>query len=297
MSSWSSRASSSSRPPWVRPSRGVNHWTGQLEALGQRRDVLIALIEEHGSLHGWVHFFEGNLLETLRNELITALAGSDLARLRKVLGTHQVGRLLSQVQGLQAKLAYLDDMIAYLTKERDDRRKRIASIDRTRKIWALKPHDSLTGDKTKWLVTVPEMKKKGIGKRLRWVRRIHRNVYEYDHWDDFDLYLLATDDFIPYDAFGYGADAPMPWEGFAREVIPDLDAFREQHDMEKKDYSMFKELGQQAQQGPSEEAGDGGSEGGGDEGAGVGEAAAAGAAAAVVAAELMDETAEVADQS
>ncbi|PCJ56590.1 MAG: hypothetical protein COA73_11895, partial [Candidatus Hydrogenedentota bacterium] len=47
--------------------------------------------------------------------------------------------------------------------------------------------------------------------------------------------------FLAYDAFSYRADERMPYEGYSRTIISDLDGFRNEHDQDSADYGIFKE--------------------------------------------------------
>jgi hypothetical protein len=271
-----------------------------LEASKARYDAVVKLIEEHGQLYGWVHHFEAHLLQALKTDLAALLARVSLRQLRRPLGQTPAGRLVGKAFGLEHKLEYFNNMLVYLQGELRDRRGRVQAIEQTRALWLRKPYERLTRDKTKWLITTPQAKQQGTAKRLRWMRQMHRNVFAYEAWDEFDLFLYEADDFYPYDAFGYGSEEAMPWEGFAREVLPTLAPYRESHGLEKKDYSLFKELEQNAERSWAVEGkGDGAGTAQGAGGPGVGDVAtgAAIAAVAAVAASEMLEAAEVADLS
>ena len=215
--------------------------SARTEQLGAYRAQVETLVQEHGDLWQWVHDFENRLLDVLRKELVEHLGRSDLRAIHRHVRP-SARKLISGAYAMMCKVGYLGAMGAYLGREIEDRHRRVQSIETVRNKWAVKPHEYLTGDKSKWLVMVPHMKHEGTRKRLRWTRRMHRNVYEYDDFDDFDDYLWYDDDLFPYDAFAHGSDEPMPHEGFSKEVLPEIAEYRHAHGQEKADYSAFKEV-------------------------------------------------------
>ncbi len=213
----------------------------QLDAFTEQLNALIA---EHSELYQWVHNFEHRLAEGLRDELADHMSKSNLRQIHRHVRPG-ARKLVAIAFAMASKGGYLLGMKNYLDGQIADRNRRMGSISNVRSKWAVKPHDRLHGDKHKWLVALPDMKRDGTQKRARLLRRMHRNVCDYDDWDDFDYYLYHDDHFFPYDAFGYGADEPMPYEGFSREVLPELDQHRASHGQEKADYSAFRELDKQ----------------------------------------------------
>ncbi|MGE0489869.1 MAG: hypothetical protein AB7S38_11745 [Vulcanimicrobiota bacterium] len=213
-------------------------------ALNDRRKKLDALVIEAEDLDGWVNRFEEQLTYSLRATLAETLDFADLTALHRQ-APPELKPLLARMHALQAKQRYLASMRGYLDNEIADRRKRAAGIERVRHVWQRKPWDRLYSDKTKWLVTVPEMKRNGTEKRLRMTRRMRENIVAFDDYDSYNTYWCELeDDYLPYDTFAYCSHERMPYEGFSRTLIPDLDEHRRHHGWERADYSAYKEADQ-----------------------------------------------------
>ncbi len=148
---------------------------------------------------------------------------------------------LAKLQALLSKLRYFGHIKVFVDNELGDREKRISSISAVAAKWAQKPGDPLTGNKNKWLHDVPQGKHKSTKKKLKWLKSMRGNIDDYDDYEHFSYYMDDDDlDFLPYDAFAYDSEERMPYEGFAKEVIPDLGEYRSSHDQEKADYSGLK---------------------------------------------------------
>ncbi len=131
-------------------------------------------------------------------------------------------------------------MDSFLAGEVQDRSKQLHSIQRVHSKWVHKPWAPLGGDKSKWLVKLPAMKRQSTSKRLRWMRSMHRNIVDFDDWDDYEDFIEEDDDFLPFDAFGFYGDERMPYEGFCQAVIDEIADYREECGQEKADYGFFK---------------------------------------------------------
>lgn len=262
----------------------------QTQKIEARKQALDDLRTEYEDLYRWVHSFEQRLAAELQSMLVDVLPYADATKLRAMPGEHVP--LTSKLHALQAKMKYLGCLQEFLINEARDRQTRAGKIERVQRLWERKPWDRLAGDKTKWLVTVPAMKKNSTEKRLRWSRDMRRGIRDYDDYDSYEYYYDYYDDsddyFLPYDVFAYSYDDSMPYEGFSGVVIPDIYEHRREHNLEKADYSEFKDLDKRARQEefvgdtvPDEEPleGDGGEVDAGDVVAGV-------AAGAFVASEL-----------
>lgn len=214
----------------------------QVSALESRRQALDELIAEYRDLYQWVTEFERRLTAEIQSSLVDHLPNIDPMMLKKVPGPH--GPVAAQLHALQAKMKYLGQLEDYLREECADRKKRAMKIDRVRRLWERKPWDRMASDKTKWLVTVPNMKRASTEKRLRWSKRMRRGIVEYDDYDSYDYYYDSYDDtdtaFLAYDVFAYSYEDPFPYEGFSGEVISDIREHREANDLEKADYSLLK---------------------------------------------------------
>ena len=227
----------------------VDRWTGL-------RDEVFSLVDEHTERTNFVTNFEDAATESLRGELSEHLKYCNMKLIHDQVRP-QARMMTSKCDALTEKLKYMDNMSLFLRNEISDREKRIHSIDRVRHKWSRKPYGPLYGDKSKWLVTVPEMKRQSTRKRSRWIRTMNHNIYHYDHYDRYDALMCASIGFLAYDAFAYRAEERMPYEGFTRTVIDDLDEFRVENDMEKADYAGFDEAFNEYEQPIEEEIIDG----------------------------------------
>jgi hypothetical protein len=211
----------------------------RIRQLDAQRQRLLQLLEEHGKLYAWTHDFEGRLVETLRDELARAIGAQDLRTVSMRIRPEARGTV-ARAHALRQKLEYLGQLETFVAGQSSDRHGRVTAIEKTRLTWALKPWDRLTGNKANWLIALPQAKRESTHKQLRWSRRMHQGIADYDDYDDYALYLWTVDDFLPYDAFAWGSDEPMPHEGFARGVLPDLARHRHDHQLERADYSAFR---------------------------------------------------------
>ena len=204
------------------------------------RKSLLAMIDEKGSLEDWNESFLENVLTELRGELFKHLQNCDYEQLQKQV--RPAGKILmAKCHALKEKIRYADDMAQFLKKEIRDRQNRINSIGNVRNKWARKPYGPLRGDKRKWLQTVPAMKQASTRKRTRWIRTMNHNIYTYDNYGAYCCFMNMNNGFLAYDAFSYRQEERMPYEGFTSEVIGDISPYREEHDMEKADFSDFQE--------------------------------------------------------
>lgn len=221
----------------------TEHMLRQLE---EHRTRVTQLVEEHQDKYHWVHHFEDRAARQLREELAQHLQQQDLRAVH--LGAPATLKpLVAKVHALTKKYEYLGNMYQFIETEKQDRDKRIRSIDAVRMKWSMKPWDRLLGNKHKWLIAIPAMKQKSTQKRTRFLRRMRRNVYEYEEYDDYSDYLDYCDDFLPWDAFAYGCEEPMPYDGFCREVVQEVQPYRDSHGQEKADYSELKAANKHAQ--------------------------------------------------
>ncbi|MEM9188356.1 MAG: hypothetical protein AAGF12_04235 [Myxococcota bacterium] len=255
-------------PSWEELSKAYEHAVGQhrqaetrIQQLDAHRAAVLKMVTEHGQLYQWVHHFEDQLLQVLRQEIGQLLVDQDLKAVHRAVPS-AARKSAAKCHGLKKKIQYFQDLQHFLNNEIMDRRNRIASIDKVRQQWLLKPYAYLSGDKTKWLVTVPALKRKSAHKRRRWVRDMHEAIDDYDDWDWYDYYLWHDNDFLSYDAFAYRYQDSVPYEGFSRKVLGELEEYRVSHHQVKPDYSTFKEYDKKAglaeKGGPAEPADDSG---------------------------------------
>ncbi|MBL8743337.1 MAG: hypothetical protein JNK04_19635 [Myxococcales bacterium] len=153
---------------------------------------------------------------------------------------------MAKAHALQKKLDYLSNLLQFLEREASDREERMRAIQQTRTTWAMKPWEPVRSDKSKWLVGLPAAKRASTHKQVRFSRQMHRNIVDYDDYDDYDYYLGHSSAFLAYDAFAYGCDDPMPYEGFSRGVCPEIARHRAYYHQTRCDNSHFRELDRQA---------------------------------------------------
>lgn len=199
------------------------------------------LIEEYNENEHWLKNFATEARDEMRKSLQWHLRRSDLDSIHKTI--RPAGKVLvATAHALAKKLEYIENMKNEVRKEIRDREKRVASIERVKYKWQRKPWAPLYGDKSKWLVKVPKIKKTSTRKRIRWVGTMRRNIHSYHHYDKYSHYMDGEEDFLAYDAFAFGAAERMPYEGFTRLVIPEMDQWRRAWGQPKADYSYFKSM-------------------------------------------------------
>lgn len=221
---------------------GIDTRLAELETLRQR---VLKLLEEYAQLHTWTTEFEPRACELLRKELAERMEKMQLRSLHATIRP-EARPFIAKADALTQKQQYLSSMMYGLQAEIADRQNRISAIAKTRQSWMMRPRERINGDKRAWLLTLPAQKQASTTKRVRFTRRMHTNVYEYDDYDDYDYYLAHNRGFLAYDAFAWGADEPMPYEGFSRSVIPGLTDYRRQCGHDRPDYDFFKTSDKQA---------------------------------------------------
>ncbi len=206
-----------------------------------KKEHVLQLIEEKDRLTRWVNDYPNECREALRAQLVDHLDGCDLESLRdSVRPSAKV--LIAKLHALSKKTDYIQDLQRYVDKEILDRENRVRSIDNVQRKWRRKPYGLLRGNKTRWLVDLPEMKRFGTEKRLRWSRTMRSNIGGYDHYGSYALLWGGAAGFLAYDVFAMSAHERMPYEGFSRGVIGELNDYRETHGMDRPDYSEYKDI-------------------------------------------------------
>lgn len=206
-----------------------------------KKEHILDMIEEKERLTRWVEDYPNECIQALRAQLVDHLDGCDLESLRDSIRP-SAKVLIAKLHALGKKSDYVQDLQRYIDKEILDRENRVRSIDSVQRKWRRKPYGLLRGNKTRWLVDLPEMKRFGTEKRLRWSRTMRSNIGGYDHYGSYALLWGGAAGFLAYDAFAMGAAERMPYEGFSRGVIGELDDYRETHGMDRPDYSEYKEI-------------------------------------------------------
>lgn len=211
----------------------LKHWQ-------DKRQEVEDLVEEYSQNKHWLENYQTEARNALRLELATYLGNSSFESIHNLV--RPAGKVMvAKCTALTKKIEYFRDLKRTVRSEINDREGRIASIHRVRLKWARKPYGRLSGDKSKWLVKVPKIKTTSTRKRVRWIRTMRTNIHSYHHYHHYSHYMESDFDFLPYDAFSYGAPERMPYEGFTRTVIGDLDNWRDHYGQERADFGHFKE--------------------------------------------------------
>ncbi|MCB9752399.1 MAG: hypothetical protein H6713_20795 [Myxococcales bacterium] len=222
------------------------HWEGRYGEVQSR-------VDEHAELALWLDNYDAELLKALRAtvaDFVRALDRDGLSALHK-RARPAARPLIAKLHAQHEKLRYYGGIGEYLRTELKDRRARSQSISRVKRKWSAKPWAALYGNKRKWLKTVPEMKRKGTQKRVRWIKTMRANIHDYDDYDAYSAFLYDDElEFLPYDAFAIAGEERMPYEGFSGQVLSDITEFRAEHGQEKPDYSTLRACARRA--GPTE---------------------------------------------
>lgn len=227
-----------------------------------------SLIEDQKSLKLLVDEFDekskmiSNYDDYRKEALIKALVPS-IAKLELKLIVSNVGKglksALAQCVVFEKKIEYATNLIQYLNREIEDRRKRVTSISGTQAKWRRYPKGSISA-KSKWLEDVPNMKREGTHKRTRWSRQSRVCLDEYDDYDMFGNHLWHSHyhdrPFLAFDVFNHSTSHHMPYEGFTREVIPELAEHRKIHEQDGPPKEWLKEHSQEVINNPEIEEGD-----------------------------------------
>ncbi len=224
----------------------IQHTRLELDRAEHDRQRLLALLQEHGQLYSWTHDFETHLATTLRAQVAQMLRAHDLGPLHRALDESK-RPLVARAHALGTKLEYLQNLQGFLKNQIEDRKARIGPIQKTRLTWSMKPGERISGNKVQWLVALPQAKAHSTHKQVRMARRVHHNVVEYEDYDDYSYYLYHHRAFLPWDAFAYGAEEPMPYEGFSRQIIPAIAEHRATHALERANLAEYKSLDRQAE--------------------------------------------------
>lgn len=213
-----------------------------------KKSHILEMAQERDHLKKWVENYQEECVQALRARLVDHLEGCDLEALRDTVRP-SAKVLIAKLHAISKKSEYIEDLQRYIDKEILDRENRVRSIDSVQRKWRRKPYGLLRGNKTRWLVDLPEMKRFGTEKRLNWSRTMRSNIGGYDHYGRYALLWGGAAGFLAYDVFAMGASERMPYEGFSRGVIGELGDYRETHGMDRPDYSEYQEV----LQGESEE--------------------------------------------
>jgi len=123
-----------------------------------KKSHILEMAEERDHLKNWVENYQTECIKALRAQLVDHLEVCDLESLRdNVRPSAKV--LIAKLHAISKKSEYIEDLQRYIDKEILDRETRVRSIDSVQRKWRRKPYGLLRGNKTRWLVDLPEMKR------------------------------------------------------------------------------------------------------------------------------------------
>ena len=207
---------------------------GERESLLAAQKALVSLVEEYSTKSEMIEDYDEYRARAVKQVLKTGIEEMDLEALVSRVGSG-LKMALAKCVALRKKVEYGVDLIGYLDREIEDRRKRAQSITGTKAKWRRYPKGSVPA-KSKWLEQVPNMKREGTYKRTRWSRQNRDCLGYYADYDMIGNHLWNAHHhgraFLAFDVFNYGTSYRMPYEGFTREVIPELAEYRDVHDQD-----------------------------------------------------------------
>lgn len=227
--------------------------TEALENIDQRITQLRHKVERYQALQPWFTDFEASLLQALQSELAAYFAAEQqplaarqesFEHFAKTIKQPKLGLMFAKAHGLVALQLALQEIVLFIELQVRDRKKRNAAIQRTKAVWERKPWAHMTADKSKWLITLPQLKAESTAKQTRWLQQIIENFQSFSQWGMYYQALCNSPVFLPYDVFAWGASAPMPYDGFAQAVFTDVMRLRRKLGQQKPDYSALKTLKQ-----------------------------------------------------
>lgn len=218
--------------------------------------ALQALLGEYDENAEWLTDFDGKLLRTIKEEVTTFLleqtkssSGLDVFwREAFARATPAAKPMWAKLQAQVAQVSYLNITAKFLLEERTDSEREIRKIESVLPFWRRKTYSYLNGDKSKWLVKLPALKSASALKKVRWCRQIRENLSQYQDWNDFSLYRQNVSQFLAMDAFTWGSNDPMPYDGFLRSLFPDVAEHRRRLGLSKGNFEPYKQVDLQYRQ-------------------------------------------------
>ncbi|MEM7009911.1 MAG: hypothetical protein AAF585_00375 [Verrucomicrobiota bacterium] len=199
-----------------------------------QKKALEDLVVEHDGKSQMIANFDAFQRGALTQALTQELTGINLETLVG-LAPVRLKDSIAVCHALQKKSQYTRDLLAYLDGEIRDRQNRIRSVANAQAKWRRYPN-GYVGDKTKWLETIPNMKREGTRKRTNWSRQTRSCLGAYDGYTTYGNHMWNSHyhhrPFLAFDVFNFRADERMPYEGFSRQVVRELDTHREANNQE-----------------------------------------------------------------
>ena len=210
----------------------VKHGREQLFNAQQIKNEAEELVAKFDLLNGWEFNFEGIVRAETQQTFSKYFESLDPDSILSRAPT-EARELAAKLHAIAKKHEYTSNLQVYLDTEITDIEQGVQSISRVRKKWRRNPGGYVRGDKTKWLQSIPEMKREGTRKRLTWSQKMRGSLRNYDSYDNYGCYYYSSNrrshGFLAYDVFNHQNSSRMPHEGFTRTVIPDVESFREEY--------------------------------------------------------------------
>lgn len=198
------------------------------------RARLDGLAAEHEALEHEQAVGPERLLRALRASLAAWIGRSET--LEAVRGRTQPGETavregLTTVTVLRAKATYLSQMRDHLSAELQDRQRRAQAVAAVVAKWSRRPGRALRKDATPWLVDGPARLRQSTTQTVQRVDTMRSGVVGFT---DYLLYSTLLDSYaaahdqpvLPYDVFARCAPVRMPGDGFAQQVLGDVQEYR-----------------------------------------------------------------------
>ncbi|MBU2706997.1 hypothetical protein KCM76_13465 [Zooshikella marina] len=135
--------------------------------------------------------FREAVTQVVRKDIETNLQITPVDQLQSTLPVN-CKLYVSQLHALAQKLKYLNNLVAGLKAEIDDRQKRVTKISSVQRKWRRTRKLYLSGDKSNWLVNVPKMKMQSTHKYTSKCHSVRYSLVEYNDYQSYgDHYYSA----------------------------------------------------------------------------------------------------------
>jgi hypothetical protein len=153
----------------------LNKWIKKKKQVQKK----VLLLEQ---LKNSVKNFDEETLQKLQEELGKHILNSDFSVLHKMI-RKSLHISVAKCDALSKKIQYYENIVSFTDKETADLQRKINSIQSTLYKWERKPYSTLSNDKTKWLVTVPNKKRESNRKKVTHLSTMRTNIYHYNSND------------------------------------------------------------------------------------------------------------------
>lgn len=211
------------------------HWRALWQALAN-------LIEEHQRMERSIEDHDRVTTEELHQEIRELLIRANLTQIHNRIRP-AARPLVAKAEALQRKCAYLAQMRQWVAAQAEERKQRVAKIQRVVGIWNRKPYGHLQPSKRRWLVELPRQKGESTTKQVDWVRGLRLNMMQFSDYVGYSILMHELGAaMLAYDAFSMHAMVPFPPESFSRGMFSDLDLFRETYHYEQGNRQAYRSI-------------------------------------------------------